>query len=352
MKKTLYYKDAGQNIRQYTLYQDGTTLVSEYGVLGGESVVATEEIPHGLAGRSKQEQMELRMNSKINKKMDKGYVFDIEVAKSGKALNMLGLEKPMLAARFDKIKNFDFSKVYVQNKFDGHRCLIKNESGELVAYSRNGKPIDSIPEILSEIKMPEGHTIDGELYHHGTPLQTISSWIKRRQDNSKKLSFICYDAILKESYDERYRFIKEIDLGAKSCVAHTELIRGEFNPKPILENAIKHGYEGLILRPDGFDYEDGKRSKGLIKVKKFFDDEFEVVDILASVDGWARLKCITNKGKVFMMSAPGNMEEKTRILKNKNLYIGKMVQGEYAGLTKDGIPFHPIATMWRNKQAE
>lgn len=339
-------------MREYSIKIGENELIIDYGVVGGETIRTIERIENGLAGRSVSEQLNLRMQSRLNKKIDAGYIENFEKAKINEVTNSLGFKKPMLAHRFDKVKKFDFSEVYCQKKYDGHRCLITNDCGENIAYSRNGKLINSIPEILSEIKIPEGHTIDGELYHHGTPLQTISSWVRKYQENSLKLNFICYDAILKEPYKNRLNFIKDTELGSRAFVADTALMIGEFNPLPILKNAIEEGYEGLILRQNIFSYEDGKRSNAVIKVKQFLDDEFLIVGISASVDGFAIFQCEAKNKKLFSVTCHGTHQEKIYVLKNKEMFLGKFACVEYANLTKDGIPFHPVSKCFRDKEGE
>ena len=67
--------------------------------------------------------------------------------------------KPMLAYKVDK-KPIDWSeKVFMQPKLDGVRCVIHlNDSGEVIAYSRNHKPWLNIDHILSNLKPFFQHT--------------------------------------------------------------------------------------------------------------------------------------------------------------------------------------------------
>ena len=124
MREDLYYKDAAGNIRQYSVWIEETTLVMEYGVLGGETNVATEEIPHGLAGRTQEEQILLRLKSRVNKKLDKGYVRCLETAKNGKVVNALGFQKPMLA--MDKDVSHSFFVCFFP-QIDEHQYLLDFE---------------------------------------------------------------------------------------------------------------------------------------------------------------------------------------------------------------------------------
>ncbi len=344
---TLYKKDPNGNIRYWHIEVIGSTIIRTFGVLNGEETIREEEVQSNTL-RDEWEQAESSAESKIKSKIQRGYKTSIRDAQNVSInLNELGFKRPMLATRYDKV-NFPLDRSIIQYKYDGHRCLITNDNGVLKAYSRNGKVINTIPEILNGMDIPNGITLDGELYHHGTKLQTISSWIKRRQENTQCLSFVCYDSIMDEEYRDRLSFIKSLRLGSRALIAPDFAYSGGI--KAALNDAIEKGYEGLIIRPDtGLPYEDDKRSKGLIKLKRFFDDEFTVTDISISKDGWAILHCRAQNGNSFTASAPGTMQERYHIYFNRNKFIGQIVRIEYAMLTADGIPFHPVATGWRNK---
>jgi len=324
----------------------------EYGTIDGEKIENSIPVPYGLAGRSQEEQIRLTRDSKVNKKIDGGYCRSLETARQGNRTNSLGLLKPTLATKYENVKNVDVNNLFMQFKYDGHRCLITNRGGENLAYSRNGKVIDTIPEIVNSIKIEEGVTIDGELYHHGSPLQTITSWVKKKQANTDNIGFVCYDMIEKIPYCERLEYLKNMEFGERFRLAETVKLKDLSWITNKLKDAKGMGYEGLILRQNDFPYEDGKRSKGLMKVKSWMDDEFYVYDIFASKDGFAKLQCMMKSGKSFSVTCHGTHEYKSKVLQNKESYIGQKVNVQFANFTNDGKPFHPIATMWRNKDNE
>lgn len=348
---TLYKRDHRGNLRFWSITDEGGgELTIEFGQVGGETQVQTEYVEENTV-RDIEEQTESRIRSRINKKLDKGYVYDQELAKKKADRNILGFRKPMLAAKFSNIReDIDYDSSYFQYKYDGHRCLITNDGGSLIAYTRNGKLIDTIDHILTGLKIPEGETIDGELYAHGAKLQSISSWVKRYQENTLKLRYHCYDVVSDGNYSDRLDMLKSFQMGP--CAEIVPTFSYNNSVKIMLVDSISKGYEGLIIRPDGFGYEDGKRSKGLIKVKQFLDDEFRVVSISESKDNWAILNCAMENGTQFSVSAPGTIGFKTYIKDHPNEFIGKYVKVEYSGLTAAGKPFHPVAIMFRDARAE
>lgn len=339
------------------IHQEFGRININYGQVGGIVSNQIINIREGLANRTVEEQMMLRINARIENKMNSGYLESEEDAMNFKRVNAAGLKKQMLAARFDKLKKpIDYSRgVWVQPKFNGHRCSIVNKGGQLIAYSRNGKLIDTIDHILSEIEIPIGTTLDGELYCHGLSLQQISSRVKKSQDETIDLKFMIYDIFDSDGYEERFRKICNFEFlinARHCCVSETYLVISENKVMEKFAHFVNEGYEGAMIRVGGVGYEDGKRSKSLIKLKKKFDDEFLVVDIVASAEGWGILQCVTKEGKRFSVSAPGTLYQKYEIMDNKTDYIGKYIQIEYYELTDDKKPFHPVALRFREKTAE
>lgn len=343
----LYMQDAKGDIRHWSIEKTENGISIHHGMLNGSMQHKIEFIAEGKAGRSLQEQIESRMFSRVSKMIDKGYVYTIEEAEKG-ATNALNLRKPMLAQKYDHRFEHLKNGCYIQYKYDGNRCLITKQNGKVFAYSRNGKIIKSIDHILKAAEnIPEGCTLDGELYNHGTPLQTIRSWIARGQEDSRKLIYVCYDVMSGMKFSDRLGKICNFNFVPPIFIATTSFhITDSFLPR--LKTARDKGYEGLILRSNLTPYQDGKRSKSLVKVKSWEDAEFLVVGVTPSADGWAILECITDDGLDFRVSAPGNMGNKYNIMGNKDKFIRKMITVEYANLTKDGVPFHPVAIAFRD----
>lgn len=376
MERTLYIRDNAGKIRYWTCRPEPDGLEIEHGVLGGTPQFQYEAIEFGKGGRDQDEQIESRINSRVSKQLDKGYVEDLAQAETMKPMNRLGFSKPMLAKKSEDV---DMVKMmtkpfYIQNKLDGNRCLIHNDGTGLIAYTRNGKEFKTLKHILEPLKdvVPSGWTLDGELYVHGQSLQTIVSWGKRLQPNTLKLEFHCYDMISDEGFWTRYNELGSVlspvlEKGYPSIrLVKTSKFTPENTPNfgtpavdlaGLLRLARSGGYEGLMFRSDyalnrgnweQVGYEDGKRSGSLIKLKLWEDQEFPIVDITASADGWAILHCLAPNGKPFTVSCPGDVTFKRHVLNNKHDYIGKDATVQFAYWTEDGLPFHCVATAIRD----
>lgn len=355
---TLFAKGSGKNkILSWSIWYEGHYIYMESGTLGGETVPHSEPVEEGLASRTLHEQIISRIKSRVNKKKDSGYLESLEAAKSGERRNALGYKMPAKCAAYSSPNSIFNAPMLtgIQHKLNGHHANVVNDGGKLVMYSSNGKIIDTVPEILEGLEIPLGHTVEGEIYCHGIQLQTISSWIKRRQKDSSKLKYVMYNIDTIGTYEKRYADLLSIKSNDRCKVNPCDFVSGDVNLDPLMERALRLQYEGLVLYLPDYEHLDGKRSKGMIKVKprhfKNFrvDDEFLVIDIKSSKDGWAILVCQTEDGKKFRVSCHGDVPYKTMVLENKHKFIGGHVRCEFESYTKSRVPFHPVSLHWREK---
>lgn len=353
----LYKKDHKGNVRVWKIWEDGEQIFIHHGLLHGNMIEEILDV-EARGNKTVEEQIEVRIDARINGKLNNGYVRNInKVESSGK--NQLGLERQMKAVL---LRDGDTPDVcydqfsFVQRKYNGHRCSITKIDGSVLAYSSGGKAITSISHILNSIEIHEGQKLDGELYIHGLSLQKISSLVRKKEVQCPDVKFVCFDQILSLAFYYRYIGIPK-QKSSNIIIAETIHVNNFEEVKMLFHKFKAEKYEGAMLRHGGLGYEAGKRSKSIYKIKKldgigYYDEEFKVIRILESVEGWARLECITNKGEKFKVSAPGNHYEKTEVLKNRKNYIGKHVMVEFPEWTDDGKPSQPVAIMWRNKKEE
>jgi DNA ligase-1 len=326
-------------------------------VLNGAEVSHQDIVTRNQSGRSIVEQAELEMRSRISRQLDKGYKPTIDEAKSG-VTNQLGLINPMLAHPIERVgPPKDLRNAYVQRKYDGHRSLITATDSDVIAYTRKGKLIDTIPHILNEIAgwIPDGVTLDGELYIHGLPLQTIGSIIKRKQADNVKLKFHWYDMhdrrapglTFHDRLDAMCNLIGTVPTNGTYEIVHTYPVSSLDEAYAYFRQFRAEKYEGAMLRLNNKPYQDSIRSSSLLKLKDWQDEEVTVLRCRPSKEGWAILEVQLDSGKIFETSAPGSIPEKTEVLENfEAKYKGRRLTIEYASLTNDGIPFHATALRW------
>lgn len=356
----LYKVDANQAVRLWRIIAEDNVLIIQHGLANGQLQTETNIIELNKSGRTLAQQVALEMQSRINKQKDKGYCESIEEAIDSKGLNASGLLRPMLAHKIRDVKIVDWANAFVQYKYNGHRCMITRQQGKLIAYSRNGKPINSIDHILQNMDwLPEGMTVDGELYCHGVALQTISSWVRKTQPDSRNLYYIIFDVVTAQSFCVRKIWLEQnVPQEYENGLVLAPTFRFAESVMPLkmrTEEAIANGYEGLIIRDSAKGYEVGKRSQSLIKVKQSLDAEFCILGVDKSKDGWAIFECYKYPGRyigrsiipgddeIFRVTAPGTHAEKVAAFETATNYVGKMLTVEFFEWTKDKKPFHPVA---------
>lgn len=351
--------------------------------IDAKEIVREEHITEGKnLGKANEttpvQQAQSEARSRYNKKIDKGYGVDIPSDTSKASDNAMGLPQPMLAQPVDKVRDFCFP-AYWQPKLDGHRALVTMRDGQLIMYSRQGKPITSMGHILKWLhgRVQEGDVLDGELYIHGEALQNIGSLIKREQKGSTSVVYYVYDMMLEAPFVERIEILRAT-LDTREDLEHSSLAAPPVKPleshlvadmdaaMKLTDRVVEQGYEGGILRVpsymhgkskwvDDTEYTAGFRSRHLLKIKSFDDAEFEVLGVIQgkprNVNGVylqvAIFQLQTAEGKPFEVLAPGTMYDKDRAWQQNHLYVGKQVTVKHMGLTKDGIPWHPVALRMR-----
>lgn len=336
------------------------TVVTATKVIGGKPVVTEGFTEEGKnIGRANEttplEQAIAEAKSKVNKKLDKGYTHQMP-DRGGKATNALGFMRPMLAQPIEKVKGWEFPAAG-QPKMDGHRMLATEQDGQVVLYSRQGKVV-SVEHIRLALQEAldagywDGTPLDGEVYAHGETLQRISSWVKKPKPESEKLVYNLYDMMRDVDYSLRLNNIRQLCrniTSEKVQVTETITLFSEQDLDDLHAKYIGMGYEGTIVRQGRFGYEDGKRSKSLMKKKDFQDAEFEIVGV---EEGKPNLRlgkrvgiyrCVTKDGKEFTVTSPGDATEKHSHAENGVTNIGLMLTVKFFNYTPDGVPFHPVA---------
>jgi len=388
----LYKIDSVGRLREWTMNIDGNSF---YAVKGLVDMKLTQDKPTIATaknvGRSnettEEEQAELEAKAKWDKKLKEGYALTPEEAEDEKYFD------PMLAQSYDDresdVQNVldDGSFVYTQPKLDGIRCIIRKESGEVIARTRKGRTIDSIQHIIKSLEKyfndDETLVLDGELYNHElkhdfnkivslvrkqTPSRTKSDTDKSFQkkldkyadamvESEKLVQYHIYDIPRSDTFRRRDLFSERffaIDIFdneyikmVKTCVAfNSDDLDG------IYKRYVGNGYEGQMIRINS-GYDQGKRSSKLLKRKDFIDAEYEVVGIDEGNGnrlGTAKhLVCYCPKtDQTFNSNIKGNFDYLAEILNNREEYIGKQATIKFFELTPDGIPRFPYAIAFRD----
>ena len=279
--------------------------------------------------------------------------------------------KVALANSYDKQKgkvNFDTQTWFASHKLDGVRCLaIVDDNGTCNFFSRQGKTFDTLDVLKNEIESLNLRNIvfDGEVCvvdeNGAEDFQGIMKEIKRKDHTIQNPKYKVFDYLMLEEFDNQESKRKLSDrLGNFNMIYNTfgkELkcidvlgqweVESEDHFQELVELATKNNWEGLILRKD-CEYK-GKRSNDLLKVKKFFDEEYVVKSIETSihriiVDGLEVEEemlsnvVIEHKGCDVGVGSGFNQEERRLYFNNPERIIGKTITVQYfeETLNQDG----------------
>ena len=198
-----------------------------------------------------------------------------------------------LATKYEpKFCDFENEEWLASRKLDGVRCIIRKEGDKVTAYSRQGNEFTTLQKVLDDVKlMPGDFVLDGEIClmdeNGNEDFQGIMKQIKRKDHTIANPKYIIFDYLTLEEFDTKEGDTKLSDRLARLYGGQTKTytlsilaqidIENEQQLSDMISEADKSGYEGVMLRKN-VGYE-GKRSKNLLKCKKFFDAEYEVLDV-------------------------------------------------------------------------
>ena len=270
-----------------------------------------------------------------------------------------------LATKYEpKFCDFENEVWLGSRKLDGVRCIIRKEQNNIIAYSREGNKFTTIQKVLDEVALiPGDFVLDGEIClmdkDGNEDFQGIMKQIKRKDHTIENPKYVIFDYLTLEEFANKEGTTKLQDryTSLQTCFKISDLtftnilsllsqiqITGIDHLSEMISDADANGYEGIMLRKN-VGYE-GKRSKNLLKCKKFFDAEYEVLDIefdshrviregkevvipmLANV--W-----IEHKGYRVAVGSGWNQEQRIRYQANPEQLLGKTITVQYFEETKN-----------------
>lgn len=396
MATYLYSRDSKGKVRVMILQ---TVRLEEHfeirrfsGLLNGKlTAQPVIEIHKGKVNRTIIQQTELQARAIVNKQKDKGYkLLDELVASLGISLEDVdpmcydeidillpkdktdasGQRKLMLAKDINdktpaqKEAFFKGKEWWVGRKLDGVRAgIILDEDGNLTSVSRGGKSFDpAFTKIFKSKKLlklvKQYGMIDGELYLHGIPLQTISGAArldKYTPERHDQLEFWIFDYGDDES-DAETRATNLNKLASDFDPEFNIRINGQIklssftDIKTIHDIWVLEGFEGAIARDAGRLYGwGGKKDDRMVKIKEFLDDEFPITGYSEGLrDEDMVFTCITVNGKTFEAKPIGPRELKLQYLRDMPSLIGKMLTVKFFNYTPDGVPYLPVGKAIRD----
>ena len=247
--------------------------------------------------------------------------------------------KPMLAHVYDSDK-INPKGWYISEKVDGIRAVWTGT--ELL--TRNHKKIIAPDWWLKQLPTI---ALDGELCIGKGTFQQTCSIVKTKSGEDKgwkNIKYYIFDVpYIDLIFEKRIEKINLICKFKPNLIALQQIYCIDREHLDNLMNTmIEDGGEGLMIRKPGSKYEFGKRSRTLLKIKRFYDKEAFVVE---HIDGKGKHK--GRLGALLCMDIESNKQFKvgtgfTDKQRESPPPIGSIITYKYQETTKAGIPRFPV----------
>ena len=347
----LYGKTASGSIKIWSISIKDESYVTSYGTAGGTLTENERKVSPKNIGRANEtthaQQAMKEATSAWQKKINAGYCTD--PAKAGED----SITRRMRCYVYDKSLISSVVRYSMQPKLNGVKCFIKKVDEDTISYqSSGGKQYENLHHHFDSIFLPSlmiGEELDTEIYLHGASLQEIQSATKKENELSKYLQVWAYDMVEEGTFQYRMESLKEV---------HKRIHHHRFEMCPTIGGIQGHeaiyrtnkvmvekGYEGSIIRHPQAPYEQGKKSRYVLKLKDFHDTEFPIVGIDKDVRGCIIYVCMTEGGDTFRAVPKGTQDARRRAYnKGEGAYVGKMLTVTYSDVSDSGVPQgNPVA---------
>jgi DNA ligase-1 len=202
------------------------------------------------------------------------------------------------------VKRVDFQSGdwYGSRKLDGVRCICRKEMNTVTFFSRSGKEFLTLDNLANEISKIGGDFIlDGEICmvdkDGNEDFQGIMKQIRKKNHQIENPKFFVFDQLTLEEFDNKtgvrpltqriFHGIATLPKNINSdmlAFLPQEQLTTEEQFTEMAKEAEEAGFEGIMVRKN-IGYE-GKRSHNLLKVKKFHDAEYTVLETVNGNIRW------------------------------------------------------------------
>jgi DNA ligase-1 len=256
------------------------------------------------------------------------------------------------------VKRVDFQSGdwYGSRKLDGVRCICRKENDIVTFFSRSGKEFLTLGNLENEILKIKGNFIlDGEICmvdeNGNEDFQGIMKQIRKKNHQIEKPKFFVFDYLTLEQFDNQTGVTPltfRLEIGKRSLPENINSDMLEFLPQEQLtteeqftemaKDAEEAGFEGIMVRKN-VGYE-GKRSHNLLKVKKFHDAEYTVLETINGNIRWTEngkqveRECLSSiiiehKGCRVSVGSGFSKEQREMYYESPQDIIGKTVTIQY-----------------------
>lgn len=250
------------------------------------------------------------------------------------------------------------SKGLIQRKFNGDRCKAVIENGKVTLYSSQANEITNLQHINQELSQLPNITLDGELYLHGLPHQTIHSIVAQKiypHEQSFLMEYHVFDLITNAKQFDRLvdlhhhldwkklamKKVKLVDTKVVLTVKEIEMYYQQF---------VNEGFEGFIIRNPKGEYVE-KRSTDIMKCKPRCQSVARVIvmNVAHTLEGIQKnmlgaFQCIDEETGVRFKVGTGLTETQRKEFwaRGDKAMAGERLVYKYQELSIDNTPIFPV----------
>jgi DNA ligase-1 len=282
-------------------------------------------------------------------------------------LTLINKVNPNFIPTFEVALAYDAAKVkgvdlldktwLVSRKLDGVRCICFAYGEEIKFFSRSGKELYTLGKVGDEIRRLgiTGLVLDGEIClsnkDNSDDFQGILKQILRKNHVIENPKFVIFDILTPNEFSgevESQLFSTRVDLrkqwlgdldSSKILEVLDQIRILDIDSLELMKNSSKEfGWEGLIARKDA-PYKFG-RSKDMLKIKEFFDDEYIVEDLIVGpqrviVDGkeveelMLSAVIIKHMGSPVQVGSGFTIDQRRQYYQNPEKILGSTITVQY-----------------------
>ena len=289
---------------------------------------------------------------------------DVKTANKVYGKDFIPVLNVMLGTSIEKCKIPEGTWFAISQKLNGSRCFYYK--GKL--YTRQGKVYTGCEHIIRDIKRLNSEydvidefgewVYDGELILNNTSLSDSEAFQKgvgianSDKETKEELKLVIFDTMPTDEFEKgqshsNYQARKFLLESYAQRIRALNLFNIEIVPMfyegtdqneiwKWLDYAEQNDIEGIMINLDA-PYE-CKRTKNLIKCKKFYTLDLKVTDV---IEGDGRLKgtlgalVVNYKGNTVNVGSGFSDEQRRAFWKNKDSIIGRVIEVKYKEITKN-----------------
>ena len=272
--------------------------------------------------------------------------------------NLIPVFDVQLGTSIEKTKLNGDEKIFISRKLNGTRCAFIGNK----CMTRQGKEYKGLDHIVADLQKLVGTDtfVDGELVYKNkeglsdsAAFQLGTGLAMSKSDDKSDLKLVIFDIFplsefwsgkSKETYSHRHKRLKDLQVEIvmeelEENLEVVEMFYDGYEHSEIwkwLDYAEEHDYEGCIVNLDAC-YE-CKRTKSLLKVKRFYTYDLEVVGV---EEGTGRNKgtlgalVVQYKNNTVNVGSGFTDEESRYYWNNQDEIIGRVIEVKFKEITVD-----------------